>query len=86
MKISNTWIKNLKDKKEEQEFQAALLSSRRVLKRLEEIIEQDISACDKAMLDKNNYSKAAWPYKQADGIGEKRAYTKILNLIKIEEV
>ena len=84
IKISNTWIKHLKDKEEKEEFTKILLEGNRIIDRLINIVEQELDSCKKQKLDKSRYLSPNWSEFQADTIGEERALRKILNLIKIE--
>ena len=65
-------------------MRADLLASLPVLKELGRILEEKKESSRKARTAKDKYDCASWPYLQADGIGEERAYDTILKLISIK--
>ena len=73
------WTKGLSEE-HKKEFNYAASASYIVIKRLEEILEEELSRVTKERLDKD-YDSGSWPYFQADCTGEERAYTKIKKLI-----
>ncbi len=73
------WTKNL-PKERHNEFAMQVSAASPVLKRLLEILEEELAASKKAQLEKD-YESSAWAYSQADSIGEQRAYTKAVKLI-----
>jgi hypothetical protein len=74
------WTKGL-NKKDSQEMKMALQAAKPVLNRLQLIINQDLSQVKKETQAKEGYSNAAWPYYQADLIGNQRALDRILKLL-----
>ena len=72
--------KNLSEDKKK-EFAIQVIASQPVLKRFKEIVEEDLKFSENNSLDKENYKNAAWPYMQADSVGQQRAYRKIIKLI-----
>ena len=58
------------------------LSSARMRRRLAEILEGDIEVLYKSMRDDSNYGEAAWPFHQAEKIGEFKALKKIVGLLE----
>lgn len=72
------WTSHL-PKERQSEFEALISSSRLVLKRLKEMLNDEVKSCERVQLDKEY--DVAWPYKQADSIGELRAYRKAIKLL-----
>jgi hypothetical protein len=85
MRIATRWIKNLSDTQQKKEFLSKLIASRDVLKRLQQLLQDDISAANKKSLAKEGYETNNWAYHQADLIGEMRAYTKIIKMIDLPQ-
>lgn len=80
-RIQTGWISHLKQE-ERDEFISNIMAASPVLERLQEIIEGLIDASETDMRKVDNYKLAAWPYLQADRIGEQRAYNKILTYLQ----
>lgn len=77
------WLAHLgKDGEEKKEFLMALRGSDLVLERIEEILVGYLDAVETRSLSLDSYKNPSWAYFQADVLGEKRAYTKLLKLIK----
>jgi len=73
------WTSNLpKDKKHE--FQSNVAASQVVLKRMREVLAEDLDSCIKHQESKD-YTESAWPYFQADCVGETRAYKTVLKYL-----
>lgn len=79
--LSSRWTKHLKDKESKQKFEERLLLAQDIWDVLKNIIEEDLNAVDKDIMNKDNYFMPAWSEFQADRIGSKRALQKVLNLI-----
>lgn len=81
------WYSHLKTEKEITEFKYSISAAKFVLERLSELLEEEAKVSETLMRSKESYVDAAWPYKQADSLGEQRAYGKALKLIRnaIEE-
>lgn len=75
------WTKHLKDKESKVAFELRLAHSKDILSVLKNIIEEDLSNVDKAMLKVEAYEKGAWSYFQADQLGSKRSLIKLLELL-----
>ena len=75
------WNSHLpKDKKHE--FQVNVSAAQPVIRRTRDLLQKKLEASQKEMRSKDAYSSAAWPYHQADLLGEQRAYRTILDLIQ----
>ena len=86
MKISTTWIKHLKEKDKKEEFlNTILMTAVPALRRLQDIIKDELSKVKTLSGGKEAYKDPNWAVFQADALGEQRAYNKILKLINIED-
>ena len=76
-----TWTSHLfKDQKHE--FSINVSAAQPVIRRTRDILQRKLDASITEMQSKDTYSGAAWPYHQADLLGEQRAYRTILDLIQ----
>ena len=73
------WTKKLTDE-QEKDFRSSISSSVPVLKQLRMIVKEDKKASETSQSSRE-YTDASWAYSQADSIGEKRAYDKVLKMI-----
>jgi len=76
------WTKHLPEDQKEK-FKSEVLGSKRVLNRLQAIINEMKEDADKSELDTRIYEVPNWDYRQADTNGFKRALklvSKIINL------
>ena len=78
------WTKHL-NKDKHDEFRKSILAARPVLKRLKELLEEDLAASKKEQSSKVRYQDSSWPMFQADCIGEQRALEKTIRLITLDE-
>lgn len=62
-----------------QESIDALKHSTIAMRQLKKYVEHEIRMLDQTSLD--DYADAAWPFKQADRLGQLRAYRKLLAII-----
>ena len=75
-----TWFSNLpKDKQEG--FKKQINSSRDVLERLQQILEDKQTE----VVLSTDYDNPSWAYKQADRNGYDRALTEVINLINMKD-
>lgn len=82
--MKTKWYKDCKTQEAKQERAALYLSCHQILKVLRNIIKDDIEGIRKDALAKGNYEQAAWPFLQADRIGELRALNAVLELLPEE--
>lgn len=75
------WSSHIKDSKDKKDFEAYVKNSSSILERLTDLIEKKI---EDAEVPKADYESSAWAYKQADRIGQIRAYKEILSLTKLK--
>lgn len=84
LKINTRWTSHLKEKKQKEEFKQNVVDAKRVLERLQNILEQDIEQsiirCEKV----DNYEMARWEMFQADQMGYRRALRDITQLISFK--
>lgn len=80
-KVTLTWTRNLKTQKDKDEFVKVLLSSPRVLKRLDEILVERLDALEKKELSTDSFSKPNWSEYQAHLLGSKKELQEIRQLI-----
>lgn len=74
------WNNHLpKDRKHE--FHINVSAAQPVIRRTRDMLQKKLDASLTEMRSKDTYSNAAWPYRQADLLGEQRAYNTILDLI-----
>lgn len=77
--MKQSWLKGL-DEKDQEAIRNQFNSSKRLLSRLEDIIQSKIDLCEKATTNTDNYESPSWALRQADYIGYKRALKEIKNL------
>jgi len=75
------WTKDV-TKDNRSEWVAQVGSAIPVMKKLVELLEEDLNASEIAMKKKAAYNNPSWPYYHADLLGEQRAYNKAILLIK----
>lgn len=78
---SATWTKNLEDPAKQQDFEDTLRRSSVALRRLKEILEQDLQALHDADYSVKDFDTPNWTWKQAARIGEKTRLKKTLLLL-----
>jgi hypothetical protein len=77
------WFKSL-DAEEKKKFESKLSSSKEVLNRLTEIVQQKYDESLTRSEDAGLYERPSWAQFQADQIGLRRAYKEILDLINLD--
>lgn len=75
------WTSNL-DPSDKPEFEQKLSNSRFVLKRLRDLLEEDLTVSVRDMRNANNFELAAWAEKQAFELGYQKAIITTLQLLK----
>lgn len=78
---SATWTKNLEDEAVQLDFEDTLRRSSVALRRLKEILEQDLQALSDADCTTKDFDNPVWAYQQAARIGEKTRLKKTLLLL-----
>lgn len=75
--MQEAWLKGFKDREKRKK---EILSYRNAFEELSKVIEQLIP--DEVTVD---YTQAGWEGQMADNIGERRAFRRILKLIKVDD-
>jgi hypothetical protein len=78
--MKTTWFTNL-PKDQQEGFKKQVLSSRDVLERLTEILEDKKTE----VVLSTDYDSPSWAYKQADRNGYDRALTEVINLLNMKD-
>lgn len=76
------WTKNLRTPAEKELFEKEFYSAKNVLDRLEEILYNYLRESDTIV---DNYDSASWAYKAADVNGQRKAFKRIISLIKAKD-
>lgn len=80
-KVLTVWTKNLKDQKEKEEFVTVLKHSPRVLRRLNEIIDESMQELVAKEESEDSFDIPNWHLYQANILGQRKAYKKIKQLL-----
>jgi len=78
------WTKHLKTATEIDEFEKYVKGSRRLLNRLNEILQENINQLVVTELSLKDYDNPSWAYKQAFRNGQKSALNSIQRLINLD--
>lgn len=78
---SATWTKIFEDPKQQEDFEDTLRRSSVALRRLKQILEQELEAVQDADCTIKDFDNPNWTYLQAARIGEKTRLKKILLLL-----
>ena len=78
------WTKNLSSQDDTDHFKRQLLSSRGVLERLQELLDEEKRALDAAEINPNIYDSPNWDYKQAHANGFRACLKMVSKLIYID--
>lgn len=79
------WVSNLKTDEEKEKFNNQLLGSKTVLRRLQEMIQQEEDSLEVKSLSKELYDSPNWACLQADINGSRRMAKTIINLINLDQ-
>lgn len=80
----SAWTDHLKTDKEKEQFKNEVLGSKRVLKRLSDILNTIEDDLDRTELSTKIYDLPGWDYRQADMNGCRRTAKTIQRLITID--
>jgi len=78
--MKTTWFINL-PKDQQEGFKKQVLSSKDVLERLRQILEDKQTE----VVLSTDYDNPSWAYKQADRNGYDRALTEVINLVTMKD-
>lgn len=82
--INMQWTANvINDSEEKESFEAYVQNNQRLLKRLQEIIEEKEVSINNKETSLESYREAGWSYMQAHINGQKTAYATIKQLTTI---
>jgi hypothetical protein len=81
----SAWTKNAKSQEEKEAFEKEVLGSKRVLKRLEQLLDEMKTDADTIELNTKIYDIPNWDYRQADMNGYKRCLKQISKLINLDQ-
>jgi len=84
MKTSVKWLSGTRTEVQRKEIKEKLASAIPAFELLKGIIEKEKKNSKSYRENKDKYTDSSWPYLQADGIGEERAYNNILKIINIK--
>lgn len=79
------WTSNLSSQAEADAFKNEVLGSRRVLKRLQELLKIEEDGLDQAELNTKIYDIPNWDYRQADMNGCRRMLRTINKIINLDQ-
>lgn len=83
--MKTIWLSDCKTGRDKSERLAALSAAQPAFLLLKQILEKNLKALDNVETDVREYELPAWAYKQADLIGCKRTYKKVIDLLPTEE-
>ena len=78
------WTKHLKTAEEIDEFETYVKSSRRLLNRLKEILDEQITHMDFKEYSAKDFEDPNWAYKQAFRNGQRSTLNALLKLIDLD--
>jgi hypothetical protein len=81
----SAWTKNAKTQEEKEAFQKEVLGSKRVLNRLQVLLDEMKADVDTVELNTKIYDIPNWDYRQADMNGYKRCLKQISKLINLDQ-
>jgi hypothetical protein len=82
-KINSKWFSHFKGEKDRKDFEGYIRNSINLLERLTDIVNQKILELECPSTE--DYTTASWAFKQADRIGQLRAYREILKLTDLKK-
>jgi len=80
----SAWTKNLSSQDDQDKFKRHLLSSRVILERLQELLDEEKNSLDAAEISPKIFDSPNWDYRCAYGNGFKAALKMVSNLIYID--
>jgi hypothetical protein len=79
------WTQHLKDEEEKARFENTILSSKKVLDRLIQILDEEEQALDRSELDIKSFDHPGWAYKQAFKNGYRSSLGVLKKLIDLDQ-
>lgn len=81
----SAWTKNCKSAEESDRFKQHLVSSKTILDRLQELLNEEKSSLEVAEISPSIYETPNWDYKQAHTNGFKAALKMVSKLITLDQ-
>jgi hypothetical protein len=78
------WTQHLNTEEEKERFRNEIHSARRVLERLKDMVDEDLSMMDKSEQDQRIYDLPNWDYRQAHKNGGRQYATQMYNLVNLD--
>ena len=79
------WTKHLKTDEEKIRFENEIIGSRRVLERLQQILDEEESNVDRSELDIKTFDQPNWDYRQAYKNGYRASIRTLRKLIDLDQ-
>ena len=79
------WTSHIKDDTEKQNFRLEVLSSKRVLERLKQVLDEENSTLDHSEVDVRQFDQPNWEYRQAFKNGYRSALSIQKKLIDLDQ-
>ena len=79
------WTQHLHDTEEKERFKQEVLSAKRVLDRLNEMVTEDLEALDRSEQDQRIYDLPNWDYRQAHKNGTRQYATAMQKLTDLDQ-
>lgn len=83
--MKSVWVKNLKTDEEKQRFQGTVISSRPVLARLDQLLDEEEATIDRGELSLKAYDTPNWSELQAHKNGKREMIRIIKNIINLDQ-
>ncbi len=81
----SAWTRHLKTEEEKERFKQAVLGSKTVLTRLQELMNEMKDDAERTELDTRIYDIPNWDYRQADMNGYRRCLKQITKIINLDQ-
>ncbi len=78
------WTQHLTDH-EKEAFKKEVLSAKRVLERLRDMLDEDMEMIERSECDQRSYGIANWSHLQAHRNGNKQTYTEVKKYLTLTE-
>ncbi len=78
------WTQHLQDPQEKETFKTDIKSSRRVLERLYDMIEEDEKALDRSEVNPAGYNEPSWAYHQAHKNGLRQYINQMKTILTLD--
>lgn len=79
------WTSHLQNKKEKEDFEKEVRSSRKVLDRMKTIVDEYEKELNAVETTTAQYDSPSWDYRQADNNGYRRCLNQIRRLVDLDQ-